>query len=146
MAQWTTVTQNMNAPNSLLRQYNCSEPDGSTRADLQGIDALTGTAVQNFHQQLLQIGLPFRVSVRGVAQVSSTRDGEDGMDNTWGFILPPVSVNPLQLHGMNTWADFIHLLRQQMTTYAEELHDMASGVTLIAVSYTHLTLPTNREV
>jgi len=137
MAHWTAVE--VIRADHLLRQFKCSEPDGSTRAGLQGIDALMGTAVQAFHQQLLQIGLPFRINVRGLAEVNSNRDGEAELDNTFGFLLPPVSVNPLQMHGMNTWADFLHLLRQQMTTYGEELHDMPSGVTLIGIKKLQLT-------
>ena len=114
MAQWTNVTFTQPAP--LLRQFRVSEPDEASHADLQGVNALTGTAVQAFHQQLLQIGLPFRVNVRGVANVTSNRGDEDDQDNTIGFTLPPISVNPLQVHGMNTWADFTHLVHQQMTT------------------------------
>ena len=63
-AQWRSV-ETLNV-NQLLRRFRCSEPDEIYWANYFGVIALNSTAVQTFHQQLLQIGLPFRVHVRGV--------------------------------------------------------------------------------
>ena len=134
MAQWTNITTI--TPARLLRQFRLSEPDGASHADLQGVNALTGTAVQTFHNELLQIGLPFRINVRGVADVSS--NVEDGSD-TIGFALPPISVNPLQAHGMNTWADFTHLVTQQLTTYGEEMLERESEVNMTSIKKLEIT-------
>ena len=68
MAQWSVVDP-LNVDN-LLKRFRCSEPNGAIRADFQGVDALTGTQVQVFHQRLLQIGLPFRVNLAGVAALT----------------------------------------------------------------------------
>ena len=95
MAQWSVVDP-LNVDN-LLKRFRCSEPNGAIRADFQGVDALTGTQVQVYHQRLLQIGLPFRVNIRGTMEVSSDTGGANSM----GFRLPPISVNPLLVHGMN---------------------------------------------
>ena len=61
MATWTSVT--FAAPNNLLRKYKCKDADNAVRAGLQGVDEMTGTAVEVFHLQLLLIGLPFRVTL-----------------------------------------------------------------------------------
>ena len=99
MAQWSIVGR-LDVTN-MLKRFRCSEPDDTIRADFQGVDALTGTQVQVFHQRLLQIGLPFRVNLAGVAAVDS---GRADMSGTVGFRLPPISVNPLLVQGMNSWA------------------------------------------
>ena len=113
MAQWDVVTP-LNVT-LLLRQYSCSQGDGSAFDGFQGIDAMSGTAVQAFHQQLLGTGLPFRVNVKGTALVDS---GREDLAGKFGFRIPPVSVNPHLAHGTNTWADSLHLIRTQITLLA----------------------------
>ena len=72
MATWTNVAQlNMRVGRGnqgrlvFLRRFVCSEPGNSLLMDMEGIEALNGTAVQTFHQLLLGVGLPFRVNIRG---------------------------------------------------------------------------------
>ena len=89
MAQWSVV-EPLNV-NNMLNRFRCSEPNGAIRADFQGVDALTGTQVQVYHQRLLQIGLPFRVNICGTMEVASDTGGANSM----GFRIPPISVNPL---------------------------------------------------
>ena len=127
MAQWTVAADEVT---HMIRRFKCSQPDGSAIDGFNGVDAMTGTAIQTFHQQLLGVGLPFRVNVNGAALVTSNRDD---LGDKWGFRIPPVSVNPLQHHGMNTWADFVQLVRTQLTLLAEELRGMASGVSWLGI-------------
>ena len=134
MEQWTTVEEL--TVNHLIRRFRCFEPQGGVRAGTQGIAALSGTIAQAFHQQLLQIGLPFRVYIRGVVQATSD---SHGTTSEIGFKLPPVSINPLQVHGMNTWDDFLHIVREQFELYAEEMHDMPSGVVFDGIEKLEVT-------
>ena len=82
-----------------LRRFRCEEPVADILEDMEGIEALNGSVVQNFHQRLLDIGLPFRVNVRGKMWVRS----EIGVDEQmmW-YSWPPVMINPLLVQGVST--------------------------------------------
>ena len=144
MASWSIVTAI--GPNALLQQFRVSEPEEAYHADLQGVNALTGTAVQTFHQGLLGFGLPFRISIRTSVAVAYTYDVDEDTGYvspalTWRLhvLLPPMTVNPLLAHGLNTWGDFLHLLLQQMTVYSQELEDLPSGVTMVGIAGFQIT-------
>ena len=47
---------------------------------------------------------------------------------------------------LNAFIALLNYVVIPATTYGSQLAFGALGVTLISVSYTHLTLPTNREV
>ena len=67
MATWSDI-ETLAVGNQLraafLRRFRCRELPGDVLEDMEGIAALTGSVVQTFHQELLNIGLPFRVHVR----------------------------------------------------------------------------------
>ena len=132
--QWTSIVPL--AVDHLLRRFRCSQLDGSYKVAYEGVNALNGTVIQTFHQQLLQIGLPFRINVSAVLEVVSVRDN---LNERYGCRLPPVSVNPLLQHGMASWADFLHLLRSQLTILAEELHGTPSAIVFQGIAKLELT-------
>jgi hypothetical protein len=125
------------AVNQFLRRFRCKlDPDPNRDAqderrrflpDLDGIDAVTRTRVRTFHEALLPLGLPFRVNVRGIAVLS--KGDEDVVEWNWnyGVSIPPVTVNPLQIHNIATFPQFLHLLRNQFEYLKQELHDTPSG-------------------
>jgi len=43
-------------------------------------------------------------------------------------ISPPFSVNPLQIHGLSTWANFLNLLMNEVTHLAQELRELPSEI------------------
>ena len=144
MASWSIVTATHR--DGLLQQFKVSEPQEAYRADLQGVNALTGTTVQTFHNQMLGFGLPFRISIRTSVAVAYGNDVDEDTGyvhpaHTWRLhtLLPPITVNPLLAHGLNTWADFLHLLLQQMTLYGEELSGLPSGVVMVGIAGFQLT-------
>ena len=103
--------------------------------DMDGIEALNGTAVQTFHQLLLGVGLPFRVSDK----IETHKHGiEQDRKITW-FKLPPIMVNPILVNGLNTWNDFWELLLRQFTFYIEGLRDQESGITYVGMNSIELT-------
>ena len=85
MASWSIVTTTR--PNNLLQQFKVSEPQDAYRADLQGVDALTGTTVQAFHNQMLGTGLPFRISIRTSVAVAYNYD----IDEDAGHVNPALT-------------------------------------------------------
>ena len=108
-------------PGHLLRKFTCATAPGAILLDMTGIPALTTTIVQTFHTQLLSYGLPFRVNVRGVGKVVTPNSDDE--PSSWGFSLPPVSINPALLHGVNSWQAFVQLTTHQLTHVAQELPD-----------------------
>ena len=79
---------------------------------------LTGTAVHLYHNRMLGYGLPFRVDVRGTSIVATASDGEQ---RSGGFALPPCTINPVLMNGLNSWPAFLHLMTEQLTYFAQEL-------------------------
>ena len=65
---WDNVTEL--AVNQFLRRIRCKMDPGRLLPGFTGVDLLSATQVRIFHEQLLPIGIPFRVNVRGVAETS----------------------------------------------------------------------------
>ena len=126
---WTRVNQVQ--VNHLLRKFKCADAQGAVLPDFTGVGMLTGTIVQAFHNQLLTYGLPFRVDVRGVAKVHKTTTPDDVRD--YGFVLPPFSINPALVHGLNSWQAFLQLLTHQLTYLAQDLHGTESGIVWVGI-------------
>lgn len=105
--------------------------------DMEGFEALTGTAVQVFHERLLSFGLPFRVNIRGKIEVH--KDGPEAERKMTGFALFPIIINPLQVHGLNTWYDFLEFLLRAYTAYIESLRYQESSVIYTGMNRLELT-------
>ena len=104
--------------NPLFSRWTCSDVQGNIMPDFTGVAMLTGTAVHLYHNRMLGYGLPFRVDVRGTSIVATASDGEQ---RSGGFALPPCTINPVLMNGLNSWPAFLHLMTEQLTYLAQEL-------------------------
>jgi DNA polymerase type B, organellar and viral len=137
MERWATVEEL--APAIFLVRLICRAGNHQLNSlrELHGIPALNGTRVQDVHQDMLDIGLPFRVNVRVVALTRRT-DGDPA--EPYPFAIPPIAINPAELHGLNSWPAFLNLLRARIGLVAHEMSLGAdSSWTWVGLSSMELT-------
>ena len=91
----------------------CCNNDGEILLDFEGIEALNGTDVQTFHEQMLTYALPFRVNVRTETYTQANLEMER---RPWHVHLPPIMVNPSQPE-WSSWNEFRNYLLEWLTTY-----------------------------
>ncbi len=115
------------AVNHFLRRFRCKMDPNMFLADLDGLDAVARTRVRTFHEALLPLGLPFRVNIRGIAVINKGEEENVEWNWNYGIAVPPITVNPLQIHNTATYPQLMHLLRGQFEYIKQELHDTPSG-------------------
>jgi len=137
------------AADHFLRRYRCSLPNpDDLYLGTEGVDALTGTPVQTFHQALRQIGLPYRVMMR-VTGVTTKEQGpplelDPEAFRDFPFSIPSFFVNPAQVHSVASWPAFLQQLRSRVQLIAEELPQQDAspwhwvGIRKIEITYVPL--------
>ena len=140
MLAWSRV--DVTRVNHLLRRfrlYDLVDPSGPVLDATAGaVNAMTGSEVQAFHQQLLNTGLPFRVNVHGSAYTDH-QDGDAHALDRYGFASPPITVTPTLVHGISSWPDFLHLLRSSITYLAQKVERGPSNIRWIGIEKLELT-------